>query len=91
MGVVANAAAAKDLQLGRANAVRPHTARGWRQTISITCGSRIDDVEKPKTRADNASTMNAPGSVSSVIDAPGSYPAYQNARQLSDMLFTAGA
>jgi hypothetical protein len=44
-----------------------------------------------KIRADNASTMKAPGSLSSVIDAAGSYPAYQNARQLSDMLFTAGA
>jgi hypothetical protein len=60
-------------------------------TVSITCGSRIDHVKKPKTRADNASTMKAPGSLSSVIDAAGSYPAYKNGRQLSDMLFTAGA
>ena len=75
IGVVANAAAANNPAAGpsqrRTTPNRTRTAT----TVSITCGSRIDHVEKPKTRADNASTMKAPGSLSSVIDAAGSYPA----------------
>ncbi len=60
-------------------------------TPANACGSRMLQLEKPNSRADNAMTQMATGGLSMVMNDPGSSDPKKKAFQLTVALLTAAA